>query len=272
MSSDKQTPEEREALVRECLPQLKRLAGRLAARLPPHIDVRDLAQAGLVGLLDAMERFDPERGILFWSYAESRVRGAMLDSLRRLDPLPRAVRRRRRELEQAFARLEGRLGRAATDHELADELGVTPEELAKTFEEVRGMEVGLCLADGTGDLIQFVADEESPDPFTLLERREMREHLAESIRLLPDRDQLLVSLYYKEELTMKEIGKVLNVNESRVSQLHTRAVLRLRGHLAHRLGLRQEDDGLAPPGGRSSAIDVEVRGRGKARRDREVSR
>jgi RNA polymerase sigma factor for flagellar operon FliA len=223
-------------MVHECLPQVKRLAGRLAARLPAHLDVRDLVQAGLVGLLDALTKFEPDRGVQFWSYAETRVRGAMLDSLRSLDPLPRSVRRRRREIEQAFSRLEMRLGRAATDTELAEELGIDVSELAKVLNEVRGMEIGLALAEGSDDLIQFVADDNAVDPFVIVERDEMKEHLAKSLEALPEREQLLIALYYHEELTMKEIGKVLHVNESRVSQLHSRAVLRLRGSLAKRLG------------------------------------
>jgi len=235
------SPEERELLVEECLPHVKRVAYRLAARLPSHLDIRDLVQAGLVGLLDAMERYEDARGVRFWSFAETRVRGAMLDSLRNLDPVPRSVRRRRREIEQAYGRLQGRLGRAATDQELAREVGVGLAEIEKILEDVRGTEIGLSLADGTDDLIQFVADDNSVDPFVVIEKQEMQTHLANGLEEIPERDRLLLALYYTEELTMKEIGKVLNVNESRVSQLHSRAVLRLRGVLANRLQI------TAPP-------------------------
>ncbi len=235
MTSEHLSPEERESLVEECLPQVKRVAYRLASRLPSHLDIRDLIQAGLVGLLDAMERFEDARGVRFWSFAETRVRGAMLDSLRNLDPVPRSVRRRRREIEQAYGRLQGKFGRAATDQELADEVGVGLDELAKILEDVRGTEIGLSLAEGTDDLIQFVADANAVDPFIVVEKQEMRSHLAKSLEEIPDRDRLLLALYYTEELTMKEIGKVLNVNESRVSQLHSRAVVRLRGVLSARL-------------------------------------
>jgi len=134
---------EREALVDECLPQVKRLASRLAGRLPAHVEVQNLVQAGLVGLLDACDKFDRERGVRFWTYAEVRVRGAMLDSLRDLDWVPRSVRRRQRQVEAAFSRLESLLGRCATDDELAEELGVDVEELDKILREVRGVEIGI---------------------------------------------------------------------------------------------------------------------------------
>lgn len=246
------TPKEREALVDECLPHVKRVAYRLAARLPSHVDIRDLIQAGLVGLLDAMDRFEGGRGVRFWSFAERRVHGAMLDSLRNLDPVPRSIRRRRREIEQAFARLQGRLGRAPTDEELAEEIAVDLEELGKILEEVRGTEIGLSIAEGTDELIQFVVDENAVDPFVLIEKEEMRSHLERAIEKLKERDRLLLSLYYTEELTMKEIGKVLGVNESRVSQLHSRAVLHLRSHLASMLTGREVETSraaVASPGG-----------------------
>jgi RNA polymerase sigma factor FliA len=246
MSSARSYAEERDrdSMVHECLPQVKRLASRLAARLPAHVDVRDLVQSGLIGLLDAIEKYDPERGIQFWTYAETRVRGAMLDSLRRLDPVPRSVRRRRREIESAYSRLESRLGRAATDDEVADELSMEVTEFEKILEEVRSVEIGLSFADGNEDAIQFVADEKAIDPLVVLQRDEMREHLVKSLEALPERDQLLISLYYQDELTMKEIGKVLHVNESRVSQLHSRAILRLRAQLTTRLTRTAELESL----------------------------
>ena len=241
------SPQEREELVNECLPLVKRVAHRLSARLPSHLDVRDLVQAGLVGLLDAMERFEPSRGIKFWSYAERRVRGAMLDSLRNLDPVPRSIRRRRREIESAFSKLEGRLGRSATDEELAEEIGVDMVDLERILEEVRGVEIGLSLADGTDELIQFIADEQAVDPFVVVEKDEMQQNLADALQSLPERERLLLALYYNEELTMKEIGSVLNVNESRVSQLHSRAVLRLRAHLAKKLDMSIAPEKKARP-------------------------
>lgn len=228
--------EEREALVHECIPLVKRTAGRLAGRLPSHIEIQDLVQAGLLGLLNAMDRFEPERGFRFWTYAEPRVRGAMLDSLRGLDPVPRSIRRRRRELEKTLHGLEARLGRAASDKELADEIGLNLDELAKTLHEVRGVEIGVQLAEGFDELVRYTADDNAVNPYVIVEFDEMREHLTESLKCLPEREQLLIALYYHEELTMKEIGKVLNVNESRVSQLHSRAVLRLRSQLSNRLG------------------------------------
>lgn len=229
-------PEQREALVHECLPLVKRTASRLAGRLPAHVEVQDLVQAGLLGLLNAMDRFEPERGFRFWTFAEPRVRGAMLDSLRGLDPVPRSIRRRRRELEQTFSKLETRLGRAASDKELADEIGVDLNELARTLHEIRGVEIGVQLAEGFDELVRFTADDNAIDPFVLVEYDEMRKHLTAALERLPEREQLLVALYYHEELTMKEIGAVLNVNESRVSQLHSRAVLRLRASLCSSLG------------------------------------
>ena len=236
-------PDQREALVHECLPLVKRTASRLAGRLPAHIEIQDLVQAGLLGLLNAMDRFEPERGFRFWTFAEPRVRGAMLDSLRGLDPIPRSIRRRRRELEQTFSKLEARLGRAASDKELADEIGVNLEELAQTLHEIRGVEIGVQLAEGFDELVRFTADDNAVDPFVLVEYDEMRRLLTAALEGLPQREQLLVALYYHEELTMKEIGKVLNVNESRVSQLHSRAVLRLRAALSKSLGREVGPDG-----------------------------
>jgi RNA polymerase sigma factor for flagellar operon FliA len=229
------SPAEREDLIDDCLPQVKRLASRLASRLPPHVDLENLVQAGLVGLLDAMDKFDRERGVRFWTYAEIRIRGAMLDSLRHLDWIPRSVRRRRRQIEAAFSRLESVLGRCATDEELAQELGVDAVELGKILYEVRGAEIGIRSVEDLGDKIRLETDENSRDPHVQMERKEMRQLLAEIVEALPERERFVVTLYYHEELTMKEVGEALGVSESRVSQIHSKAVLRMKGQVDHRL-------------------------------------
>ena len=226
------SPSERDELTHQCLPLVKRLAGRLAGRLPAHVDVQDLIQAGLLGLLDALDKFDRERGVRFWTYAEVRIRGAMLDSLRGLDWVPRSVRRRRRQIEQAFTKLEATLRRPATDQELAKELGVEVSSLGKILDEVRGPEIGLVAVEDLEDSAKFVVNGEESDPFVLVEKRELRQHLTTAVEALPERERLVITLYYHEELTMKEVGEVLGVNESRISQIHSKAVLRLRSHLA----------------------------------------
>ena len=228
------TNQDRETLITSHLPKVKYLADRMAAKLPPSVEREDLYGAGVLGLIDAVERFDAARGVAFTTFAEMRVRGAMLDSLRALDWASRSARRRAKELQNAFAECEQKKGRAATEEEVAAHLKIPLQQLQENLSEMRSLtvseidrpdeETGLSTADLLRD--------ESLSPFDEYEERERRARLAKAVDKLPLRERQVVSLYYLEELTMKEIGAVMGVSESRVSQLRTQAVLRLRGHLA----------------------------------------
>jgi RNA polymerase sigma factor FliA len=234
----------RDRLILTYAPLVKFVAGRLGASLPAHVDEQDLASYGLLGLIGAIERFDPDRQIKFETYAISRIKGAIIDELRSLDWVPRSVRTRARAIERAIAELERTLMRAPTDEEIAAKLGVSSDELEETLTEIARSSMAaldeLWTPSGGGDqiaLIDTIEDKDGPDPEFSLEQTEMREALGESIARLPEREKLVVTLYYYEELTLREIGEVLGVTESRVSQLHTKAVLRLKARLSG--GLRE---------------------------------
>ncbi|MEI7760597.1 MAG: RNA polymerase sigma factor WhiG [Thermoleophilia bacterium] len=229
----------RDRLILTYAPLVKFVAGRLGATLPAHVDEQDLVSYGLLGLIGAIERFDIDRGIKFETYAITRIRGAIIDELRSLDWVPRSVRTRAREIERAIAELERRLHRAPTDEEIAAKVGITIDELEKSLSEISRSSMAaldeLWGPSSSGDqiaLIDTIEDEEAPDPAFSLEQSEMSEALGDSIASLPEREKLVVTLYYYEELTLREIGEVLGVTESRVSQLHTKAVLRLKAHLS----------------------------------------
>jgi RNA polymerase sigma factor FliA len=228
----------REQLILEHLPQIKYIAHRISTKLPSHVELNDLVSAGVLGLLDAVEKFDPSRGVKFKTYAELRVKGAILDSLRNLDWAPRSLRKRSKDLEKTYKELEQRLGRPATDKEVSDELGITLDEFYELIDQIKGLNLGSFhdLApqedDRNGEpLVKYIPDAPQMDPFFVFQKSELRDLLAVAIDSLPKKERLVVSLYYFDELTMKEIGKVLGVNESRVSQLHTKAMLRLRTKL-----------------------------------------
>jgi RNA polymerase sigma factor FliA len=229
----------RDRLILTYAPLVKFVAGRVGASLPSHVDEQDLVSYGLLGLIGAIERFDPDREIKFETFAMARIRGAIIDELRSLDWVPRSVRTRARQIERAIQALEKELMRAPTDEEIAKKLGVTGEELEESLHEISRSTVAaldeLWSPSGGGDqiaLIDTIEDESGPDPEASLEQTEIKEALAEAISSLPEREKLVVTLYYYEELTLREIGEVLGVTESRVSQLHTKAVLRLKAHLA----------------------------------------
>ncbi len=229
----------RDRLILTYAPLVKFVAGRVGASLPSHVDEQDLVSYGLLGLIGAIERFDPDREIKFETFAMARIRGAIIDELRSLDWVPRSVRTRARHIERAIAVLERELMRAPTDAEIATKLGITGEELEDSLHEISRSSVAaldeLWSPSGGGDqisLIDTIKDETEPDPEMSLEQSEVREALAEAISSLPEREKLVVTLYYYEELTLREIGEVLGVTESRVSQLHTKAILRLKAHLA----------------------------------------
>jgi len=230
---------DRDAVILEFMPLVKYLAHRVAVKLPPHIDVGDLVNYGIIGLMDAIEKFDPSRNIKFKTYAELRVRGSIIDGLRDLDWVPRSIRKKRKELEKAHQTLEQKLGRPANDDEVANKMGLKMNDLHQLIDPVKGVSLG-GFKDLSGNhnedkfdesLIGYIPDTNSENPFQIFEKSELRDTLAESIDQLPQKERLVISLYYFEELTMKEIGIVLNITESRVSQLHTKAVFRLRGRL-----------------------------------------
>jgi RNA polymerase sigma factor for flagellar operon FliA len=229
----------RERLVVAYSPMVKFVAGRLGAGLPSHVEDADLISYGLVGLIGAIQRFEPERGIKFETFAMTRIRGAIIDELRSLDWVPRSVRSRAREIEQVQAKLEHELQRAPSEAELAAKLNMTEEELQTALLEIANSSVYALdelwtVSDSSGDqvsLLDTIADEGAADPQEALATTEVKDRLTEAIGGLPEREQLVVALYYYENLTLREIGEVLGVTESRVSQLHTKAVMRLKSHL-----------------------------------------
>jgi RNA polymerase sigma factor for flagellar operon FliA len=227
---------DREQLVRDSMPLVERVAASLSGRLPSQVERCDLTQAGFLGLLDAAARFDWEKGVRFKTYAELRIRGAILDSLRELDWVPRSLRRKRRELASAWTSLEKRLGRAPDEAELALELKVSVGDLRAATENVRKAELASGAAESVDRVVPFLSDPNAVDPVRDLERRELVSLLARALRTLTERERLALKLYYHDELTMKEVGRVLGVNESRVSQIHSKAIARLRRRLQRDLG------------------------------------
>jgi len=230
----------RDRLILTYAPLVKYVAGRLGSGLPAHVDEGDLVSYGLLGLIGAIERFDPARDIKFETYAIARIKGSIIDELRAMDWVPRSVRARARDIERAISELEAKLGRAPNDDEIAGKLGLTQDELDDSLTEISRSSIAALdelwtVQGGTGDqvaLIDTIEDTQGPAPTTALDRSEMKEMIADSISRLPEREKLVITLYYYEELTLREIGEVLGVTESRVSQLHTKAILRLKSRLA----------------------------------------
>jgi RNA polymerase sigma factor for flagellar operon FliA len=233
----------REALVLAYAPLVKYVAGRIGMGLPAHIEEADLISYGLSGLIGAVERFDPSLHIKFETYAIPRIRGAIIDELRALDWVPRTVRARARELERANMKLEAQLLRAPNDEELAAELRITVEELHDALLEIsRSTLVALdelwSSPERSGEqvsLLETVPDLGAPDPQVAIASSERHKRISEAILALPERERVVIALYYYEELTLREIGEVLGVSESRISQMHAKAALRLRSKLAAEL-------------------------------------
>jgi RNA polymerase sigma factor for flagellar operon FliA len=233
--------ENRDRLVMEHVTLVKTLAQRLAQRLPSQVEVSDLVSVGVLGLIDAAARYKPTLGVPFDAFARRRVQGAMLDSLRDLDWAPRSLRRLRRDVDGAIASCRRRLGREPDEREIAAEMSLSPKEYDRAIEQLRTLDVGAIRSldapseDGTTQLEMCVDPGEGA--VTQLERKELREHLARAIQTLPERERQILSLYFQEEMTLAEIGQVIGVGESRVSQLRSLALSRLRGALRQSLGL-----------------------------------
>jgi RNA polymerase sigma factor for flagellar operon FliA len=224
----------REALITQHLPKVKYIADRMAAKLPPSVERDDLYGAGVVGLIDAVERFDASRGVAFTTFAEMRVRGAILDNLRSLDWASRSSRRRSREIQEAFSTVEKEHGRSASEEEVAQHMQIPLSELRDSMREMRDLTV-MNLEEtesATGLSFSELLSNGENSPLDNLEENEGRRLLAEAIERLPEKEHQVIALYYLEELNMKEIGQVLGVSESRVSQLRTQAIIRLRGNLS----------------------------------------
>jgi len=227
---------EQERMMLEHMPAVRWIARRIHERLPQHVDMEDLVSAGTLGLLDAFRKFNPARKVQFRSYAQFRIRGAILDSLRTLDWSPRDLRRKGRAVEEAIRRLTAQYGRAPAEPEIAREMGLGLEEYQQLLGELKGLEIGtlhLEHAEDSGEEeLAYIPNDPEDDPLFRCLRGEMRERLAGAIDGLPERERLVVTLYYYEEMTMKEIGLALGVVESRVSQIHSSAVVHLRASLA----------------------------------------
>ena len=230
----------RERLILHYSPLVKYVAGRVGVGLPPNIEQADLVSYGIFGLMDAIEKFDLERAIKFETYAISRIKGAIIDELRAIDWIPRSVRYKAREVEKAYAALEGKLHRTPTEAEVAAELEISLDDLHTIFTQVSFVNVVALdelLSSGgeRGDklsLVDTLQDTKAEDPVGVFETEETKFLLAREIGTLPEREKIVVTLYYYEGLTLAEIGQVLGVTESRISQMHTKAVLQLRGKLA----------------------------------------
>jgi RNA polymerase sigma factor for flagellar operon FliA len=221
-------------LILEHLPQVRLIARRIHDRLPESVSLDDLISTGIVGLIAAIDRFDASHNVKLKTYAEYKIRGAILDSLRGLDWAPRQQRKRAKQIEAAISSAEQRLHRSPSEDEIAAQLNVSLEEYHGWLVEIRGLNIGSLESatpdDENGrDLLSFVSGDEGEWPSSQLERRELQRLLAESISKMPDIEKTVLSLYYYEEMTLREISKIVRLHESRISQLKSQAILRLRG-------------------------------------------
>ncbi len=230
--------EEREQLILEHLPQVRLIARRIHERLPESVSLDDLISTGIIGLIKAIDRFDPTQNVKLKTYAEYKIRGAILDSLRSLDWAPRQHRKRAKQIEAAISKAEQRLHRSPTEEDIANELGQTIEQYHEWLVDVRGLNLGSlenASPDEDGrDLLNYISDDEESWPSRVVERSELQGLLAEAITKMPDIEKTVLSLYYYEELTLREISKVVRLHESRISQLKSQAVLRLRAYMEKR--------------------------------------
>lgn len=233
-------PAIRELFIKQYAPLVKYVAGKVAVGMPSNVEFDDLVGFGVFGLIDAIDKFDPEKNVKFKTYAVTRIRGSIFDELRSIDWVPRSVRQKTREIEDVIVRLESKLGRTASDSEIAGALGVSEDDFQQTMFKISGTSI-MSLNDvwysgddseriSIGDSIESPA---SLNPDVIVEREEIKRVIVEAINELPEKEKMVLVLYYYEDLTLKEIGQVLNVTESRVSQLHTKANLRLRAKLTN---------------------------------------
>jgi len=230
----------REAFIKQYAPLVKYVAGKVAMGMPNNVEFDDLVGFGVFGLIDAIDKYDPEKNVKFKTYAVTRIRGAIFDELRLIDWVPRSVRQKTREIETAISSLEAQLGRTASDQEIAGALGMNEDEYLKTVQKISGTSI-LSLNDvwfsgDEKDRVSIVDSIESPaslNPDVMVEKEVMRQVIITAINELPDKEKKILILYYYEDLTLKDIGRVLKVTESRVSQLHTKAILRLRSKLTN---------------------------------------
>jgi RNA polymerase sigma factor for flagellar operon FliA len=230
---------EADDLVMQELPQVYYIAARIRERLPQHVEMEDLVSAGVLGLLEATRSFDGSKNVQFKTFAKFRIRGAILDSLRETDWGSRYMRRRGREIADVTARLEARLGRHPVESEIAEEMHLEPEHLRKLVAQIDSLQIAgqkVAVSNDRSeslDVIESAPNLDDPDPFDICLEGEMKAHLAEAISKLSEREQLILSLYYREELTMKEISKVVGVALSRVSQIRQETMVKLKSHLEH---------------------------------------
>lgn len=227
----------RNELILTYTPLIKYIAARLAARLPAQISLDDLVSCGIIGLIDAINKFDISKNVQFKTYAEFRIKGAMLDELRALDWVPRSIRRKTTDLERAYSDIEKQVGRPATDEEVSQNMGLTLEEFYKLLDETKAisfMDIEFLRQKSTEANDPTLSETfamDNRDPFTAINLSQIRDLIAKAISDLPEKEKLTVSLYYQDELTMKEIGEVLGYTESRISQMHSKAMFRLRAKL-----------------------------------------
>ena len=234
--------EERERLILEHLPQVRLIARRIHERLPESVSLDDLVSTGTIGLIAAIDRFDPAHNVKLKTYAEYKIRGAILDSLRGLDWAPRQQRKRAKQIEAAIALAEQRLHRSPTEEEIAKELGLDLAEYHEWLVDIRGINLGSLEASPDDDgrnLLKYISDDQENWPSRVMERSELQRLLAEAIDKMPRTERIVISLYYHEELTLREISKVINLHESRISQLKSQGILRLRTYLEKRWPLEK---------------------------------
>jgi RNA polymerase sigma factor for flagellar operon FliA len=226
----------RDQLINEHLPHVKRIVHRIASHLPSNVEIDDLINSGIIGLIEAAERYDPTRDNKFMTYAMFRIEGAVLSELRSRDFLSRSNRKKSRELEKAYLKLEQKLAREVTDEEVANEMGIELEEFYRirsisSISFIKFEEIGCSLKQEKENLMSYLVNGNTDDALTLARMKEMEAAVARAIQQLPEKEKLVISLYYWDELTMKEIGKVLDITESRISQIHSQAIIHLRGKL-----------------------------------------
>src|SRR5450631_2052298 len=257
--SGEMTEDERERLILEHLPQVRLIARRIQARLPDSISIDDLVSTGVLGLISAIDHFDPVHNVKLKTYAEYKIRGAILDSLRGLDWAPRQKRRKSKQIEAAIAVAEQRLQCPPTEEDIAAELEITLDKYHEWLVEIRGLNLASLEYSGSDqgkDLLHYLPDTGEDLPSALLERAELEKLLASSIALIPEIEKTVLSLYYHEELTLREIAQVVNLHESRISQLKSQAILRLRSQLA----VHAQDGRGMSAGGDHNQITEQIRG------------